>query len=201
MDDAYYSIAGSSQGMYKEKGSKFLSFTHPVETHEQIKQLLEYYDKQYYDARHICYAYRLGAKGLDFRANDNGEPSATAGKPILGQILSAELSDILIVVVRYFGGTKLGTSGLITAYKSAALSAIEAATKIEKLLYTYLNCRLEYPFLDQMMRIVKEESPEIIYQNFDNDCTFQLRIRESESQRLIAKMSKVTSLVWLDPTE
>ena len=140
-----------------------------MRTHEEIKTHLDAFQKQYYDARHVCYAYMLGADRKDFRANDNGEPSGTAGKPILGQILSHELTDILVVVVRYFGGIKLGTSGLIVAYKAAAAEAVTAATIIEKTVDVDVTFLFEYPFMNSVMRIVKEEEPEIITQSYDMD--------------------------------
>lgn len=162
MEDSYKTIASLAQGTYTEKRSKFLAFAMPVRTLDEVKEHLKYYEKKYFDARHVCYAYMLGAERTDFRANDNGEPSGTAGKPILGQINSFGLTDILIVVVRYFGGIKLGTSGLIVAYKAAAQEALNAAEIIEKTVDADITILFEYPFMNDVMRIVKEESPEII---------------------------------------
>lgn len=195
-DDMYKTIEGAAAGEYTEKRSKFLAFAHPVRTVEEVKTWVEQYQKKYYDARHCCYAYMLGAERKDFRANDNGEPSGTAGKPILGQINSNELTDILIVVVRYFGGIKLGTSGLIQAYKVAAAEAIGAAHIIEKTVDAEVSFFFEYPFMNQVMRIVKEESPTIVGQGYDNDCSMTLRIRKSLMPRLTERLSKVDTLRW-----
>ena len=194
MDDTFKTIAKLAQGTYTEKRSKFLAFAMPVRTLDEVKGHLKYYEKKYFDARHVCYAYMLGAERTDFRANDNGEPSGTAGKPILGQINSFGLTDILIVVVRYFGGIKLGTSGLIVAYKAAAQEALHAAEVIEKTVDADISFLFEYPFMNDVMRIVKEESPEIISQDFDNDCRMTLRIRKSQFDRLRERLKKVETL-------
>ena len=156
-EDTYKTITDLAEGIYTEKRSKFIAIAIPVRTLEEVKQHLEVYQKKYYEARHVCYAYMLGHQRLNFRANDNGEPSGTAGKPILGQINSNELTDILIIVVRYFGGIKLGTSGLIVAYKAAAAEAIANATFIEKTVDDDVYFAFEYPFMNDVMRIVKEE--------------------------------------------
>ncbi|MBQ6746011.1 MAG: YigZ family protein [Bacteroidaceae bacterium] len=194
LDDTFKTIAKLAQGTYTEKRSKFLAFAMPVRTLDEVKEHLKYYEKKYFDARHVCYAYMLGAERTDFRANDNGEPSGTAGKPILGQINSFGLTDILIVVVRYFGGIKLGTSGLIVAYKAAAQEALHAAEVIEKTVDADISFLFEYPFMNDVMRIVKEESPEIISQDFDNDCRMTLRIRKSQFDRLRERLKKVETL-------
>lgn len=194
MDDTYKTISKLAQGTYTEKRSKFLAFAIPVRTLDEVKEHLKFYEKKYFDARHVCYAYMLGAARTDFRANDNGEPSGTAGKPILGQINSYGLTDILIVVVRYFGGIKLGTSGLIVAYKSAAQEALNAAEIIEKTVDADISFLFEYPFMNDVMRIVKEESPEIVSQDFDNDCRMTLRIRKSQFDRLRERLKKVETL-------
>ena len=207
-EDTYKTIVEPSEGIYTEKRSKFIAIALPVRTLDEIKAHLETYQKKYYDARHVCYAYMLGAARKDFRANDNGEPSGTAGKPILGQINSNELTDILIivvryfggiklgtsgliVVVRYFGGIKLGTSGLIVAYKAAAAEAISAATIIEKTVDEEVTVMFEYPFMNDIMRIVKEEEPEILSQSYDMDCSMTLRIRRSMMPKLRARLEKV----------
>ena len=195
MDDLFKTIAAPSEGTYTEKRSKFLAFAFPVSTIEEIKALLEEYQKKYYDARHACYAYMLGHERLVFRANDNGEPSGTAGKPILGQINSNELTDILIIVVRYFGGVKLGTSGLIQAYKAAAAEAIAAATILEKTVDLQLTISFEYTLMNQVMRVVKEEAPAIVSQSFDNDCQMTLSIRASLMPRLRQRLEKVDGVI------
>ena len=196
--DTYKTITALAEGIYTEKRSKFIAMALPVRTLEEIKEHLERYQKQYYDARHVCYAYMLGHERKDFRANDNGEPSGTAGKPILGQINSNELTDILIVVVRYFGGIKLGTSGLIQAYKAAAAEAIAAAEVIEKTVDDEVEVAFEYPFMNDVMRIVKEEEPQIVSQSYDMDCLMRLRIRRSMMPRLHERLSKVETLRFVE---
>ena len=191
MDDTFKTIAAPAEGTYSEKRSKFLAFAIPVRTQDEVKELVKEYQKKYYDARHACYAYMLGHERKDFRANDNGEPSGTAGKPILGQINSNELTDILIIVVRYFGGIKLGTSGLIGAYKTAAADAIANATIIEKTVDDDVTVFFEYPFLNDVMRIVKEEEPQVVEQVFEMDCKMTLRIRRSKMGHLRSRLEKV----------
>ena len=192
--DVYKTIKSAAEGEFTERRSKFLAFAHPVTTVDEVKEWVEHYQKKYYDARHCCYAYMLGAERKDFRANDNGEPSGTAGKPILGQINSYELTDILIVVIRYFGGIKLGTSGLIQAYKAAAIEAIEAADIIEKTVDEDVTFFFEYPFMNQVMRIVKEEEPTIVSQGYDNDCSMTLCIRKGNMPKLRSRLEKVETL-------
>ena len=196
--DTYKTIAALAEGIYTEKRSKFIAMALPVRTLDEIKEHLERYQKQYYDARHVCYAYMLGHERKDFRANDNGEPSGTAGKPILGQINSNELTDILVVVVRYFGGIKLGTSGLIQAYKAAAAEAISAAEVIEKTVDDEVEVSFEYPFMNDVMRIVKEEEPQIVSQSYDMDCLMRLRIRRSLMPRLRDRLEKVETLRFVE---
>ena len=194
MQDSFRTISQPSEGIYTEKRSKFLAFAIPVENVEEIKDIVAQYQKKYYDARHVCYAYMLGAERTEFRANDNGEPSCTAGKPILGQINSNELTNILIIVVRYFGGIKLGTSGLIVAYKQAAAEAIAAAEIIEKTVDTNITFMFEYPFMNDVMRIVKEENPQIVNQGYDSDCSMTLRTRKGNMPKLISRLEKVETL-------
>ena len=198
--DTYKTIASLAEGIYTEKRSKFIAMALPVRTLDEIKEHLEKYQKQYYDARHVCYAYMLGYERKDFRANDNGEPSGTAGKPILGQINSNELTDILVVVVRYFGGIKLGTSGLIQAYKAAAAEAIAVAEVIEKTVDDEVEIAFEYPFMNDVMRIVKEEEPQLVSQSYDMDCLMCLRIRRSLMPRLRERLSKVETLRFIEET-
>ena len=184
-------IAEPAEAIYKERSSKFLTYAYPVETEEEIKELLDALRKEYYDATHHCYAYRLGPQGEVFRANDDGEPSGTAGKPILGQLLSADLTNCLVVVVRYFGGTKLGVSGLIQAYKESTAEAIAVSNIIEKTVDRVIKVDFSYISMNGVMRVIKELSPRIDEQVFDNLCTMTLRIRESEADMLIAKLEKV----------
>lgn len=194
MSDTFRTIKNISKSIYTEKRSKFLAFAIPVESVEEVKAIVSEYQKDYYDARHVCYAYMLGAERLDFRANDNGEPSGTAGKPILGQINSNELTNILVIVVRYFGGIKLGTSGLIVAYRQAAADAIAEAEVVEKTVDEDISFIFEYPFLNDVMRIVKEENPQIMSQGYDSDCTMTLRIRKGMIPKLKSRLEKVETL-------
>ncbi|WP_028903779.1 YigZ family protein [Prevotella sp. P6B4] len=192
MTDEYKTLKTEGEGYYTEKRSKFLAFAHHVETLDEIKELLAGYRKKYYDARHVCYAYMLGAERLEFRANDDGEPSSTAGKPILGQINSNELTDILIVVVRYYGGVNLGTSGLIVAYREAAADALahsEIETRQVEEIVTYT---FAYPLMNDVMRIVKEMQPRIVSQTYDNTCEIKLSIRKSEAEQLRNRLSKLS---------
>ena len=191
MTDEYKTISGTSEGFYSEKRSKFLAFAHHVESADDVKELLADYRKKYYDARHVCYAYMLGADRSDFRANDDGEPSSTAGKPILGQINSNELTDILIVVVRYYGGVNLGTSGLIVAYREAAADAIAHATIEMRQVEEVIKYSFAYPQMNDVMRIVKEMKPRIVSQSFDNTCDIVLSIRKSEAEELRNRLGKL----------
>ena len=191
LKDSYLTIAEPAEAIYKERSSKFLTYAYPVETEEEIKELLDALRKEYYDATHHCYAYRLGPQGEVFRANDDGEPSGTAGKPILGQLLSADLTNCLVVVVRYFGGTKLGVSGLIQAYKESTADVIAVSKIIEKTVDRVIKVDFSYISMNGVMRVIKEMSPRIDEQIFDNLCTMTLCIRESEADMLIAKLEKV----------
>ena len=190
-DDSYKTIKQIAEGYYTEKRSRFISYAIPVRTVEEVKEQLDKYRKQYYDARHVCWAYMLGPERLTFRANDDGEPSSTAGKPILGQINSNGLTDILIVVIRYFGGIELGTSGLIVAYRTAAAEAIAAAEIEERTVDEDITIAFEYPYLNGIMRIVKEDEPAILEQSYDMDCLMRLRIRKSMMGKLRARLEKV----------
>ena len=191
MDDEFRTISTSSEGFYSEKRSKFLAFAHHVETVDEVKELLLQYRKKYYDARHVCYAYMLGAGREDFRANDDGEPSSTAGKPILGQINSHELTDTLIVVVRYYGGVNLGTSGLIVAYREAAADAIAHATIETRQVEEVITYNFSYLMMNDVMRIVKEMQPRVLEQTFDNSCQIKLSIRRSEADTLRNRLAKL----------
>ncbi len=193
-EDTYKTIARLSEAVYTEKRSKFLAFAIPVGSVDEVKMYVDEYQKKYYDARHVCYAYMIGAERTLFRANDNGEPSGTAGKPILGQINSNLLTNILVIVVRYFGGIKLGTSGLIVAYRTAAAEAIAHAEFVEKTVDEEISFAFEYPFMNDVMRIVKDEEPAIVAQSYDTDCLMTLRIRRSKMNRLREKLSKVETL-------
>lgn len=191
MSDTYLTIQDKSEGIYTEKRSKFLAFAHPVETIDEIKDLLTDYKKKYYDARHVCYAYMLGPERADFRANDDGEPSSTAGKPILGQINSRELTNILVMVIRYFGGVKLGTSGLIVAYREAAAEALSAATVIEKTIEETVTFTFPYMMMNSVMRVVKELNPRIVEQKYDETCIITLAIKRSMAPMLEERLNKL----------
>ena len=192
MTDEYRTLKTEGEGYYTDKRSKFLAFAHHVSTVEEIKEILARYRKKYFDARHVCYAYMLGPERTDFRANDDGEPSSTAGKPILGQINSNQLTDILIVVVRYYGGVNLGTSGLIVAYREATADAIahsEIETRQVEEIITY---NFPYPMMNDVMRIVKDMQPRIVSQTYDNTCEIRLSIRKSEAEQLRNRLQKLS---------
>lgn len=192
MIDEYLTIGKAGNGTYTEKRSKFLAFSHHVESEEDIKKIIAEYRKKYYDARHVCYAYVLGVERTVFRANDDGEPSSTAGKPILGQINSSELTDVLIVVVRYYGGVNLGTGGLIVAYKTAAAEAIANSEIIKKQTEEVITYNFPYVMMNDVMRVVKEMRPRIISQSYDNTCEIKLSIRRSEAAQLRSRLAKLS---------
>lgn len=198
MEDKYLTINAPAEGLYKEKGSKFIAFAIPVSNVEQIKEILEEKRKEHHDARHVCYAYILGVDKADYRSNDDGEPSGTAGRPILGSLLSAGVTNVLIAVVRYFGGTKLGTSGLINAYKVASADALENAEIIEKTVDEEIHITFDYLVMNDVMKIIKDVSPQVLSQQFDNDCKMVLSIRKGDAPNLIERLKKVESLIIED---
>lgn len=190
-EDTYFTIEQDAEGYYTEKRSKFYAFAHHVETADDVKQLQQKYKKQYYDARHICYAYRLKSDGSEFRANDDGEPSGTAGKPILGALLSQELTQTVVFVVRYYGGVNLGTGGLVVAYREATLDALSHTTKQERLVEEEVKYDFPYPMMNSVMRIVKEMQPRIVAQDFQTTCSITLSIRRSQAQQLRQRLEKL----------
>lgn len=193
MTDEFKTISNKvGEGYYTEKRSKFLAFAHHVTSAEEVKEIVAGYRKKYYDARHCCYAYMLGAEREDFRANDDGEPSSTAGKPILGQINKAELTDILIVVIRYYGGVNLGTGGLIMAYREATIDALAHCEEVTRQVEEIVTYDFTYPMMNDVMRIVKEMNPHIVDQVFDNTCTIKLSIRKSEADMLRNRLNKLS---------
>lgn len=194
MEDKYTTIVDGKvgEGFYSEKRSKFLAFAHHVETPEQVKEIISQYRKTYYDARHVCYAYVLGPDMAEFKVNDDGEPSSTAGKPIHGQIVSNGLTDILIVVVRYYGGVNLGTGGLIVAYRTAAADAIANCDMEERFVKEKIVFTFPYIMMNGVMKIVKAMSPEIVSQSFDNTCTITLSIRKSKADELKRKLDSLS---------
>ncbi|OYP70350.1 YigZ family protein [Prevotella sp. P5-64] len=193
MTDEYKTITEIiGEGFYSEKRSKFLAFAHHVETIDEIKDILASYRKKYYDARHVCYAYVLGADKADFRANDDGEPSSTAGKPILGQINSYDLTNVLVIVVRYYGGVNLGTGGLIVAYRTAAADALDHATIETRLVEEVITYSFPYPIMNAVMRVIKEMQPRIVSQTFDNTCSISMSIRQEMAPVLRDRLEKLS---------
>ena len=192
MRDEFLTISTTGEGYYTEKRSKFLAWAHHVDNVEEIKALLADYRKRYYDARHVCYAYMLGPERKEYRANDDGEPSSTAGKPILGQINAAELTDVLVVVVRYYGGVNLGTSGLIVAYREAAALAIADAKKESRQVEELVKYDFPYPMMNSVMRVVKDMEPRIVSQTYENTCSITLAIRSSLAEQLRQRLSKLS---------
>jgi uncharacterized YigZ family protein len=194
LDDTYKTIRMLSEGLYKEKGSKFLAFAHPVESASEVKTLLDAYRKTYYDARHVCFAYSIGPDASETRASDDGEPSGTAGRPIQGQIQSFGLTNVLVVVIRYFGGILLGTGGLVVAYKAAAADALQAADVLEKTVDVEFAIHFEFPFMNDVMKLVKSLDAQILEQNYDTNCGMRLRIRKRDAEHLETALSKIETL-------
>lgn len=194
MDDTFLTLKEESEGLYKEKGSKFLAFAFPVNDEEEIKEKLEALRKKYYDARHHCYAYILGKDKENYRANDDGEPNHSAGDPILGQIRSNDLTNVLIVVIRYFGGTKLGVGGLITAYKTAAAEAINANEIITEIVTKKIKFTFDYLDMNDVMKLIKEFELEIKSQHFDNSCSMTIRVREGNYDLVLERLEEIASV-------
>lgn len=192
--DEYLTISKPSEGLFKDRGSKFLAFAYPVSSEDEIKEIQEKLRSDFHDARHHCYAYMLGPEKEIYRTNDDGEPSSTAGKPILGQIRSFDLTNILIVVIRYFGGTKLGVGGLINAYKTAAEEALKNAKIIKKTLHDIYELQFEYPQMNEIMKIMKEQNIEQIDQNFELSCSITLALRKAEVDKVLSKFDRVEKL-------
>lgn len=193
MADTYKTVSKEvCEGFYSEKRSKFLAFVHHVDSVDEAMTIVKEYRKKYYDARHCCYAYVLGSDRADFRANDDGEPSSTAGKPILGQLNRLELTDVLVVVIRYYGGVNLGTGGLIVAYRTATEDALFKAVIEEKFVEERIIYRFTYPMINAVMRVVKETGARIVSQSFDNDCEIVLSIRQSLAEGLQARLDKLS---------
>lgn len=193
MADTYKTVSKEvCEGFYSEKRSKFLAFVHHVDSVDEAMAIVKEYRKKYYDARHCCYAYVLGSDRADFRANDDGEPSSTAGKPILGQLNRLELTDVLVVVIRYYGGVNLGTGGLIVAYRTATEDALSKAVIEEKFVEERVTYRFTYPMINAVMRVVKETGARIVSQSFDNDCEIVLSIRQSLAEGLQARLDKLS---------
>ncbi|WP_194774360.1 IMPACT family protein [Pararhodonellum marinum] len=194
--DTYLTLKNNSESSHKERGSKFLGFAYPVKDEEDVKEKLGHLRKKYHDAHHHCYAYLLGKDHVVYRANDDGEPNHSAGDPILGQIKSFELTQVLIVVVRYFGGTKLGVGGLIQAYRQAALETILANEIVEAVETLRLSFNFEYPDMNEIMKITKDEGLEIIQQKFEITCSMTLNIRKSSMEQIKARLSNIASVTF-----
>jgi uncharacterized YigZ family protein len=193
--DEYKTITQASQGSFRDKGSRFLAFAFPVESEQEVKQQLESLKKQYYDATHHCYAYVLGFDKSAYRVNDDGEPSGTAGRPIYGQILSTDLTNVVIVVVRYYGGTNLGVPGLINAYKTATAEALKNATIVTRIVKEIHQIEYPYEVMNNVMKIIKDENLEVINNEFGMKCVIRLAIRHSEAGRVVDKFSKINQLI------
>ncbi|MEG0499031.1 MAG: YigZ family protein [Alistipes sp.] len=189
--DSYRTIVQAAEAASRERSSKFIAYAYPVQDEQTIKTLIDALRKKHYDATHHCYAWRLGVAGENFRSNDDGEPSGTAGKPILGQLLSHEITNCLIVVVRYFGGTKLGVPGLIAAYKEAASEVLDTAEVVERTVDRMVRVWFPYMVMNDIMKIIKDEQPTVEAQTFDNLCSVQLSIRANRAQGLFDKLAKV----------
>jgi len=193
-DDTYKTISAESKGSYKEKGSKFFAFIFPVISEDEVKEKLAMLRKEYHDARHHCYAYRLGFDKSAFRSNDDGEPSGTAGRPIYGQILSHDLTQILIVVIRYFGGIKLGVPGLINAYKTATTDALVKTRIITKTIHEEYQVQFDYTVMNSVMKVLKDEDAVIIRQEFENSCKLEFSIRKNSGNKISARLQKISNV-------
>lgn len=191
MEDTYQSIKENSEGLFKDKGSKFIAYAYPIHSEEEVKEIIQVLKKEHYSARHHCYAYRLGPKGENYRANDDGEPSGTAGRPILGQLLSHELTNILVVVVRYFGGTLLGVSGLINAYKNATSDVIQNSEIVEHIVENSYELEFEYPLQNSVMKVVKDEDLNILNSTYEMNCKLVVGIRLNKEEISLNKFSKI----------
>ncbi len=196
MDDSYKTLESPAEGTYREKGSRFIAFGYPVQNEEEIRNILASLRKKYHDARHHCYAYRLGPAGESYRVNDDGEPSGTAGKPIYGQILSNNLTHVLVVVVRYFGGTLLGTGGLITAYRSATAEMISHARVIVRFVEVKVRLLFPYDMLNTVMKILKEESLAPGESDYNTLCTLVVKVRASSLDKLTGRVKMVAGLQY-----
>ncbi len=198
MTDTYYTISSIGEGYLNEQRSKFYSFAHHISSADEALEIVAEYRKKYYDARHICWAYRLGKNGEEYRLNDDGEPSSTAAKPIYGQMLSLELSDLIVIVVRYFGGIKLGTSGLIEAYRESARLALENAERKAVVEHSKLRITFDYPIMGEIMRIVKESSAAVVNQDFRERCKLDISIRMDDKESLSNRINAIYGAEIID---
>ncbi len=191
MIDSYKTIKTASEGFFKDRSSKFFAYAFPVKSEDEISEMQKMLRKKHYDARHHVYAFRLGAEKKHYRCSDDGEPANSSGPPVLGQLQSFNLTDVLIVVVRYFGGTKLGVPGLINAYKTAAAEAIKNAEIIEKTVDAHINLKFGYQDVNNVMRVIKEENLNIVNQEFTTDCSIKIQIRKGDAERIANKFRKI----------
>ena len=201
LKDTYQTIVGQSETIIRERSSKFLSLAYHVRTADEVKEIMDGLRKKHYDATHHCYAYRLGPRGEEFRANDDGEPSGTAGKPILGQLLSRDVTDILVVVIRWFGGTKLGVSGLIETYRESTAAVLDVCKIEERTIDRIYHIRYPFESMDGVMRAVKAVGPKIVEQTFDNMCSMRLAVRLSLADQLYGRLEKIEGINIEDETE
>ena len=201
MDDTYKTISTSSEGIFKDKGSKFLAYAFPVESEMEVKEILAQIKKDHYSARHHCYAWRIGSKNPSYRANDDGEPSSTAGKPILGQLLSYDLTNVLVIVVRYFGGTLLGTSGLINAYRTATITALQNADIETRTIEELIKIQFSYPEMNAVMQVIKQENLNIINTVFELNCQVDIIVRESEVNKIVEIFNSIPKVTLIRTNE
>lgn len=197
VSDTYKSIEAVSEGLFKDQGSRFIALAYPVETEDEVKAIVSSLKREYHDARHHCYAFRLGLNGEPWRASDDGEPAGSAGRPILGQIDSAGLSDILVVVIRYFGGIKLGIPGLIRAYKTSTADALQSARVCDKIAGSWYRLRYGYEFMPQVMKIIKDLDLPQRAQDFGADCSLEVRVRQNSAPDFLERMGKLGIFVEL----
>lgn len=192
--DTYQTIEAASEGLFKDKGSKFITYAYPIQNEEEVKPIISKLKKEHHSARHHCYAWRLGSQGKNYRANDDGEPSGTAGRPILGQLQSHNLTNILVVVVRYFGGTLLGVSGLINAYRKGTIDALDNAQIVEKIVMDHLEVNYDYLAMNAIMHLIKEEQLEQLKTTFDLRCQIIIAVRQRDTNRILEKLHKIEGI-------
>ncbi|PWS33502.1 IMPACT family protein [Pedobacter paludis] len=190
-DDSYKTVSHNAEGIFRDKGSKFMAYLYPIRSEDEVKPIITSLRSEHSKARHFCYAYRLTPNRAVFRINDDGEPSGTAGRPILNCLLSEDITNILIVVVRYFGGTLLGVPGLINAYKTASIEAIKSANIITKTVNDIYEVHFEYLQMNDVMKLVKEENLDVLSQNFDTNCTLKFEVRKAQLNQVLSKFDKI----------
>ncbi len=199
-EDTYKTVVGQSETTLRERSSKFLSLCYHVESADEVREIMEPLRKKFYDATHHCYAYRIGYRGEEWRANDDGEPSGTAGKPILGALLSRDITNTLVVVVRWFGGTKLGVSGLIETYRESAIAVLDVANVEERTIDKHIRIRYPFESMNGVMKAIKATQPKILDQQFDNMCSMEIAVRLSDAEELISRLEKVEGITFEDET-